>query len=101
MTERCRHCRAAVGRPEGVARGLCRRCYGDGAVRAKYPPLYRPRKGRKIAYRAPAGETEADLDALVESRRATMPDQMGRVPEPYQMRTLRPLYRHNGSKVYG
>lgn len=69
--ERCRHCRLRKGSPK--IRGLCRPCYGIYGVRIQYPTPQR-------AEPESAGPTLAELDALVASRYASLPDRQ--VPEP-------------------
>lgn len=63
---RCKHCRTA-GYLE--ARGLCPRCYGDPAIRRRYPAKA-PGGGRPAHGREP---TMAELDALEKKMRPTMP----------------------------
>ncbi len=68
----CRHCqkeRSIRGR------GLCARDYRNRFTRAKYPPLKDCGGGR------PVEPTDAELDALIESRRATMPPDKNHPPE--------------------
>lgn len=91
----CLHCGKRL---PVMARGLCQRCYKDKAVRVLYPPAVR-------RYTPPAREaTEEELDALVESRRPTMPGrdpgEAEAEPPPCAAFVVRRLYRHNGIPVY-
>lgn len=64
----CRHCgKGKVCRP----RGLCWRCYYTPGVRDLYPSTskFNPHKDKHDR----GGETLEELEALIESRRPTMP----------------------------
>lgn len=63
----CKHCskwRMIEGRK------LCCSCYKNAAIRAQYPAESRINRNRQNGSPEP---TEAELDALIAERRATMP----------------------------
>ena len=61
----CQHCHE---RECNAARRLCRRCWADRGIRCQYAQIRKTWTADDGA-----GMTEAELDALVEERRATMP----------------------------
>ncbi len=67
VTMNCRHCKRPY---KWRIRGLCKKCYRSHDIR----PLYSRMPNNKSGYGASNDDqTEAELNELVESRRATMP----------------------------
>lgn len=117
----CRHCggRANPGAAYTKARGICRRCYADPAVRDLYPlkprpPATRPcpECGRQTSVygycrRCSAdGPTEEELEALVaeRSRPENLPawwvaDERRQAPPPWTVPRVKTLFRWNGGEV--
>jgi hypothetical protein len=63
----CRHCKREC---EVFSRGLCRPCWRRKDIRDLHPMVIEQRLGVRVAE---ADQTIEQLDALIESRRATMP----------------------------
>lgn len=72
VATKCRHCKE---RRPLQSRGLCSTCYADPVIRADYPVKDAKLKGHYSSkpQRVELTETDADLDRLIASRRATMP----------------------------
>lgn len=98
----CVHCH--VRAQTGGRRGLCYRCYMDPSIRVLHTRLD-PAGGRKPWKLVKSDEQEAaELDALVEAMRPTMPFEhgFGLPPEqPYAIPVIRLHHTHNRQPVYG
>jgi hypothetical protein len=71
----CRHCDREC---EGFSRGLCRPCWRKKDIRDLHPMEIRQTAGIR---HSDEDATEAELDALIESRRPTMPGGDMREPQ--------------------
>ncbi len=81
----CVHCSKRVG---NRGRGLCDPCYGNTSIRCQHPPRHKQR-ARELDH-----ATAEELDALIESQRASMPVERYEKPEarrvsPLEMRMVR------------
>lgn len=68
----CVHCKF---RKAWRARGLCNECYENTDIRAQHPPRHK-QQARDLD-----NATESELDALIDSRRPTMPEERYEMPE--------------------
>lgn len=95
----CRHCMERAL----YQRGLCYRCFNTLSIRAKYPARKSGTAGRE---KVEPVETLAELEALIESQRPTMPQERYADSEPWIGPTVSVRAfvafskRHNGTRIF-
>lgn len=85
IAKTCRHCQRVFSYAS-KGRGLCSVCHNSLEIRGLYKPK-RDTAGNRQADPT-AGMTEEELDAFVESRRATMPQGEGCLTRTLDRRTV-------------